>query len=292
MRVLRKSETDARLAAVRTDLVAAKARLAEIDTRRAAALEDSRAFATWSGERQSAATEIDRLEQLIASVIADDEASRKDEAEAAVRKRIVAARKNNAAVAERMRTEYPKLAAQLKALARDVALSQLETNAINRALPEGTPHLQDANNLARGRAAIPRENVSEKTVSLWVRATDGSLMGDQDAIVDVGGIGHLFVNNTRVDCVRREFRSIQYHPEIWCEIPEHFHKHLSLPNCDRQGADFQGHFLIEEHVAALDLDPAKQDKEQRRPVQTELIPTSDWVVPETKPIGEAAAANE
>ena len=111
-----------------------------------------------------------------------------------------------------------------------------------------------------------------------MRANDGTVLGDQDRVVAVDGqkTGHLFVNLGRIDCVRREFRSIAYHPEVWRDIPEHFHMLLRLPNCAGPGVDFDGQFLIEEHVAALNLDPPKPDKKSRRPVQTELTPTGPW----------------
>src|SRR5882672_11148589 len=222
MGLFRKStETDKRVSA---ELAAAKSNLIAIDAREAAALEDSKMFASWSAERQSAATEIDRLERLVAALVASDVASQKNEADAVARKRVDAAQKNNLAVAERLRTEYPKLVAQLKALAKDVAASQIETDAINRALPAEMPSLVDANNLVRACVAIPRQDISEKKLNLWVRATDGGLVGDQDGVVAVDGqTGHLFVNRTRIDCVKREFRSVQYHPEVRREIAEPFH---------------------------------------------------------------------
>jgi hypothetical protein len=189
-----------------------------------------------------------------------------------------------APVAQRM--EGAKLAAALKALARDVAASQVETAAINKLLPDGTPHLMDANNLARGRPAIPRENISEKTLQLWCRATDGGSMGDQDAVVETdAGKGHLVTNGMRIDCVRREFRSVQYHPEVWSEIPEPLHALLRLPNFDRPFVDFDGQFMVEEHVAQVNLDPPKSEAKTRRPTQTELIPVEAWAPPVLKPVG-------
>src|SRR6202022_4061520 len=165
---------------------------------------------------------------------------------------------NNAAIAERLRTDGAKLSSALKALERDVAASQGETAALNRVLPDGMAHLQDANSLARARPAMPREDISEKTLSLWVRATDGSLMGDQDRIVEVDAkSGHLFVNNMRVDCVRRQFKSVPYPPPEWAAVPEAFHAMLRIPNFDRQGVDFDGSRLVEEAVAELHLEPTK-----------------------------------
>jgi hypothetical protein len=282
----RKSEIEKRLDAAKLDVAAARTKLSAIDAREVEALADSAAFATWSAERKQAATEVDRLERLTTALASNEEDRKRHEVEAALQKRVDAAKKNNAAVAERMRMDGAKLAAALKALARDVAASQVETAAINKLLPDGTPHLIDANNLARGRPAIPRENISEKTLQLWCRATDGGLMGDQDAVVEAdAGKGHLVTNGMRIDCVRREFRSVQYHPEIWSEIPEPLHALLRLPNFDRPFVDFDGQFMVEKAVAELNLDPPKADKKARRPVQTELIPTAPWSPLALKPVG-------
>lgn len=286
MGIFRKSENEKKLDTAKTDLAAAKAKLVTIDGRKNDALGSGAAFAAWREEQGEVASEADRLEGLTAALIAGGEAQAKFEAEELLKKRVEAARKNNAAIAERLRTEGAKLTAALKELARDVARSQVETAAVNRLLPAGMPHLADANNIGRGRAAIPRENISEKTIDLWCRATDGGLLGDQDAIVPVDSqTGHLFVNNMRVDCVRREFRSVQYHPEIWSEIPENFHSTLRLPNFDRQGVDFDGQRMVEEHVAALNLDAPKAETKSRRPAQTELIPLEAWAPPVLKPVG-------
>jgi hypothetical protein len=282
----RKSDTEKKTDAAKVDLAAARAKLAAIDAREVEALADSAAFATWSAERKQAATEVDRLERLTTALASNEEDRKRHEVEAALQKRVDAAKKNNAAVAERMRTEGAKLAAALKALARDVAASQVETAAINKLLPDGRPHLIDANNLARGRPAIPRENISEKTLQLWCRATDGGLLGDQDAVVEAdAGKGHLVTNGMRIDCVRREFRSVQYHPEIWSEIPEPLHALLRLPNFDRPFVDFDGQFMVEEHVAQVDLHPPKSETKTRRPIQTELIPVEAWAPPVLKPVG-------
>jgi hypothetical protein len=283
----RKSEIEKRLDAAKLDLAAARAKLAAIDAKEGDALASGTAFAAWSEERKAAATEVDRLERLIAALVVGGEAARQHDADEAFRKRVDVAKKTNEALAERMKTDGVRLAAELKALVRDVAASQIETAAINRIRPDGSPMLQDANNLARGRAAIPRENISEKTIDLWCRATDGGLLGDQDAVVPVDNqrTGHLFVNNIRVDCVRRAFRSVQYHPTEWSEIPEPLHSVTRLPNFDRQGVDFDGQFMVEQHVAALNLDAPKAEKKARRPVQTELIATEAWTPPVLKPVG-------
>jgi hypothetical protein len=286
MGLFRKTDTERKIDAAKVDLAAARAKLAAIDARGDEAAHDSKLFATWSGERQAAAVEVDRQERLIGAITADGEAQKRNEADAALQARINAAKKSSAAVAERLRTEGAKLAAALKALARDVAASQVETAAINKLLPDGTPHLIDANNLARGRPAIPRENISEKTLQLWCRATDGGLLGDQDAVVEAdAGKGHLVTNGMRIDCVRREFRSVQYHPEIWSEIPEPLHALLRLPNFDRPFVDFDGQRMVEEHVAELNLDAPKAETKSRRPAQTELIPLEAWAPPVLKPVG-------
>jgi hypothetical protein len=282
----RKTEIEKRLAAARNELATTQHRLNATAAKETEALADGAAYSTWRAERDAAASEVDRLTRLIAALEAGEETARQHDFDEALRKRIDAAKKNNAAVAERLRTEGAQLSTALKALVREVALSQIETAAINRILPAGVAALADANNLARGRPSVPRKDIEEKTLSLWVRSTDGSLLGDQDAIVAVDATtGHLFVNNSRVDCVRREFRSVQYHPPGWSEIPEPFHALLRIPNFDRLGVDFDGQLMIEEHVAELNLDAPKAEKKTRRPVQTELIPVEPWTPTVMKAVG-------
>jgi hypothetical protein len=76
----------------------------------------------------------------------------------ALLKCIDAAKKNNAPIAERLKTYGVRLSTELQALVRDAAIAQIETVAINRILADYTPMLQDANFLARGRAAVPRRH--------------------------------------------------------------------------------------------------------------------------------------
>jgi hypothetical protein len=285
MVIFRKS--DKKIDAAKAELAAVRVKLDVILSREVASLHDSAAFAIWNEERTAVATEEDRLERLIAALTEGGEAQAKFEAEEALRKRAETAREHNAALSERIRTEGAQLAATMKALARDVAASQVETAAINRALPAGTPPLQDANNLARGRPAVPRQDISEKLIDLWCRATDGGLIGDQDAVVPIDTeTGHLFINRTRLDCVKRTFRSVQYSPEVWLEIPEDFHSTLRIPHFDRQGVDFDGQFMVEQAVAAMNIEP-KAEKKTRRPVQTELIPVEPWTPPVLKPVGSS-----
>src|SRR5258706_13123156 len=154
------------------------------------------------------------------------------DAEEAMRKKVEAARKSNAALAERIRLEGPKLAAALKALARDVALSLIETAALNQQIPPGVPPLRDPDSLARSIPAVPRENISEKLIEMWVRTSDGGLIGNQtDVVSEDGKIGHIQINRSlRVDCVRRKYRSIEYHPEDFPIHAEPFHTLMRLPD--------------------------------------------------------------
>lgn len=288
MGLFRKNEADKKVDAAKVDLAAARAKLVAIDARDVEALANSATFAVWSTERTAAATEVDRLERLVAALVAGDAASKREAEEAPLRARRQAAEKFSAEVAARFRTEYPKLLRSLKSHARDMAVSQVETDRLNRILIErgDIGDLVDANNLARSQPAIPRQDITSKLLQLWVRASDGSLIGDQDAVVEAGdGKGHFIANRMRVDCVRREFKSVQYHPEIWSEIPEPFHVLLSLPNSDGQGAAFEGRWLVEDAVAGISLEPPKADKKARRPVQTEITPTAPWSPPVLKPVG-------
>ncbi|MEH2482025.1 hypothetical protein V1282_005382 [Nitrobacteraceae bacterium AZCC 2146] len=275
----RKSENAKRLDAAKIDVAAARVRAATIAAGEEAALENAATYAAWRTERDTATADVERLEKLIAALTAGGEAQRQHDAEEALRRRIDLARKNNAALAERIKIEGSRLSVELKALIRDAAAATLETDAINKLLPDGTPPLLDPNFIARGRPAVPRKDLEEKVLNLWVRETDGSLIGDQDRVTAVDAdTGNFVVDKQfRVDCVRRKFRSTTYHPVEYAEIPEHLFANVRLPLFDRQGVDFDGARFITEHVAMLEAEPAKLEKKAaRRPTQTELAPVEPY----------------
>jgi hypothetical protein len=285
-------KSDKRLDSARVDFAAAKAKLLAIDAKEVEALGNGASFAAWRDERAAAELELDRLVRLVSALEDGAEAAAKYDAEETFRKRTEAARKNNAEVAGRIKSEGPKLAAALKSLARDVALSQIETAAINRELPLGVPPLRDANFLARSMPAVPRQNVGQKVLEMWVRASDGSLIGNQaDVISEDGRSGHVQLNRTlRIDCVRRRFRKIEYHHEITQTVPEDFHRFIRLPAFDLPGVGFDGSILIEQAVAAINPHaPEPERKESGRFIRTELVELDRWPAPGSSATDEAVA---
>lgn len=158
----RKSENEKRLSATRNELTTAQRRLDVRAAKETEALADGAAYSTWRAGRDADASEVYRLTHLIAALEAGEEAARQYDIDEALRKRVDAARKNSATIAERLKTDGVRLSTELKALARDVATSQVETAAINRLLSDaGMPSLADANNLARGRLQYHPEGWSE-----------------------------------------------------------------------------------------------------------------------------------
>jgi hypothetical protein len=295
MKLFGKSENAKKLASARSDLATAQAALSAINAKENDALGTDSAFSAWRDDRAAAVVKVDRLERLIAALIAGGEVQAKFEAEEALNKRIEAARKNNAEVANRIKSEGPRLAAQLLSLARDAARSQIETGMINRELPPGVLPLRDANFLARTMPTVAREDIAEKVLSMWVRKSNGTLIGDQsDVISEDDKSGYIELNrSTRIDCVRRRFRKIDYHPEIVQSVPENFHQFIRLPVFDLPGIGFDGSVLIEEAVAAIDPDAlvAPERKQSNRYVQTELVPAEDWPAPDTNADDTIAGAN-
>jgi hypothetical protein len=295
----RKSDNEKKLDTAKVDLAAANARLQKVIAAEDASANSADAYAIWRSARDDAEAEVRRLDKLIAAIEAGAEDIRKHEAAELMNKRIVAARKQNEAVAERMRTDGVRLIAEVKALARDIAAACLEARAVNVALPAGVETVVEADFLACGRPGVPRENVSEKIVDLWVFENSGNLIGNQDAVTETADGKGFLVPGTGVgamlgtSCVRRRYRHVSYRPAERPTDPVPFHASLRLPDCDGPAPGFDGSRMVIEAVAALDLDASasvKAERKARRPVQVELIPAEPWAPPALKPPGAGEAA--
>jgi hypothetical protein len=170
---------------------------------------------------------------------------------------------------------------------------------VNAVLPAGVEPVTEADFLALGRPGIRRENVSEKTVELWVYERTGHLIGNQDAVTETADGKGFLVPGTGAaamlgaSCVRRRYRSVSYRPAEPPIDPVPFHASLRLPDCDGPATGFDGSRLVIEAVAALDIDAnpsVRAEKGMRRPVQTELIPAEPWTPPALKLPGAGEAA--
>jgi uncharacterized protein YijF (DUF1287 family) len=112
----KKSDSDKKLDAAKVDLAAANAKLQKVIAAEDAAANSSDMYAQWRSARDDADADVRRLEKLIATIQAGAQALREHEAAEAMNKRIAAARKQNEAVAARLKDDGVRLVAELKAL--------------------------------------------------------------------------------------------------------------------------------------------------------------------------------
>ncbi|MGY3584452.1 hypothetical protein ACVIGB_006489 [Bradyrhizobium sp. USDA 4341] len=285
------SEADKRAEAARVTLKAARAELAAIDAGKAAVQNDSVAFAKWSAQRNAAAVEVERLTGLIETIETDADIARKSEADAAARRRIVEARKDADELADRVRKDGPRIAGELLTLLRDCANQSLAANALNADLPEGEPPIPAADILARDFGTLDREDLSSRTVELWVSETTGVPVGDQDAVQSSDGVvGQFHVPNAafRWRCVKRSFVETEFHPRTLLDWPGDLFRLVRLPRFDDVGVLIDGSSMTIEAMAAMDVAAAiKPTKRPARPVQIEQRP-----VDPTWPPSPAAAPTE
>lgn len=269
------SEADKRCAALQAELAAARRKVSELDTGKAAALADSVAFAKWSTERSAASLEVDRLAGLIETNETEAEAARKAEADAAARREIVAARKASTDLADRIRTDGARIITELLQLAQECASQSLAAKVLNEALPEGEAPIPAADILARDLGAEERKNLRSRETELWVVADDGRIVGDQAAVNSADGItGHLHLAGAgfRWKCLRRKFREVEFHPRSLPDWPGGLYSLIRLPRLDGPGLLFDGATAIPEAVAALDVAAAITPRKKQRPLQIELVP--------------------
>ncbi|MET4043965.1 hypothetical protein [Bradyrhizobium sp. RT6a] len=274
------SEADKHTAALRADLDAARARLAAIDAGKTAAQTDSAAFAKWSTDRSAAALEVDRRSGLIEVHETEAERARRAEADAAARHEIAVARKVAADLADRIRTDGARITTELLQLTRDCARQSLAAKVLNEALPEGETPIPAADILARDFGAEPRKDLRSREKDLWVAATTGEVIGDQDAVVSEDGVRgqvHVFGGSMRWKCLKRRFREVEFHPSSSVDWPGHLFSLIRLPCLDGPGFLFDGSRMILETVADLDVAAAiATRRKQPRPTQIELIPIDPW----------------
>lgn len=290
-------DLEKRLSTAKADLDAARAKLAAITAAGNAASETYISYAKWRSECDEAMIEVGRLEKFIAGFEQEVAEIRRIDGLAAIQKRAAAARKSNAALAERVRVEGAKLSMQLLALIAEVAASEAEADEINRQLPDGDEHVVNADVLARGRGGlIPREVISESTESLWVYERTGALIGDQDRVqASDGGKGFLPASSTDPfegghSCVRRKFKVTKFHPAQHRVTTDSLYRVVQLPRFDGAGnligrywRSSAQHFAEAAGEAASAS--ARPPAPQLRDVETEMTPLEPWGRPASAPVG-------
>jgi len=265
------------LAAARGDVEAAQARLDAVAAGETDASATPERYAQWRDERGAADIELQRVTRRYASLEADLAQQRQADIDRVLQKDIDDRRRGVEALAERMRTDGIRLTREMLKLVRDASALDVEIAAFNRTLPPGYAPLPSPNYVVRSTPTVPREIVSTKEIELWVFEANGSVIGDQDRVQSDDGIaGVIAINRTdHRPCVKRKFVSVSYYPPEPAQIPEPLHRFLRLPNFDGYGLAFDGERLLTEHVAAMDLVPARP--ESRRIAQVDLNPaTEGW----------------
>lgn len=291
MGLFRKSETEKRLNAARADLSGAQSKLSAIVAgEEKALLADGAVYKAWRADRDAAATDVEHQTQLIAVLEAGAEATRRHDADVALRGRISDARKAADELSARIQSEGRRIAAELRQLMRDAAVSTMNTMELNSILPEGEAPVPVADFLARDTAVLPRVDIRSEEVALWVRRDNGILVGDQDNVQpNDDGTGHFDANGGRFQCVKRRFRSTTFHPGIAGDHPGHLFARVRLPNFDAPGLSFDGSLMTIEAVAAMEVEPKRPPSGSRRTVETELTPLDPWPLPGMPSEAERAA---
>lgn len=276
----RKSEIEARLNEARTTLVNAEEAKQLLEAREGAAIASSSSdYAAWKAERDANETEIDRLTKLIVILEAEIAAATEAEADNNIRKRYEAQLKANAGLAKRIRADLTKANEILLALIRDVSAAAIEDASINGGLPDDLAPLVSAEQMARGKAALPRKDIATENLMLWVRSDSGYLVGDQDRVEDQGeGRGVLRTGMGWHNCRQQMYRSISFNPAERAEMPQSMFRTIRLPLADRPGLAWDGERVRSARDSLLALDVPRGENKQR-PVETELV-----LVPHAAPI--------
>jgi hypothetical protein len=267
----------ARLDQARADLQTVNNELIALEGEKADASGSRDAFEQWRSDHATATAEKERLllrielleKELARTSALDDEDER--------RKRYAAKEIENAKLAQRIQTDLAKANAILANLLHDVAKSVAEDQAINANLPDGLASLVSADFLARARAALPRQEITRERVWLWVRADNRALIGDQDAVEDLGE-GRGIIKPPHVPpirCMRFLFEEVRHHPAQAGERALPLWQ-MRLLQPDGPGVAFDGSDLRQPREVLMALRAMQAATEPReRPVETEIVPLGE-----------------
>ena len=194
-----------------------------------------------------------------------------------------AQRQANEALARRIRAEGGPAIEKLLELACDVATASMVDATLNSALPDAEK-IVSADVLARLRVPTPRENLSEKAVSVWCFAANGTVIGNQGDVVPTrdGSTGFIRGSQHRTQAVRRKFKSITYLEAESRQPLVPFFAALRLPSPVGPGLvwDPRDGLSAEGAIEMLDRRTAIAERE----TLTELVPIEPFV-PQTDSTG-------
>ncbi|EKS34343.1 hypothetical protein [Afipia broomeae] len=279
----KKTEIESRLNEARATLASAEEAKLPLAAREGAAIASSLSdYAGWKAERDANETELERLSKLIANLEAEFAAATEAESDSNIRKRYDAQQKANAILAKRIRADLTKANDVLLALIRDVSVAAVEDAKINGCLPDDLVPLVSAEQLARGKVAMPRKDLGTENILLWVKNDNGHLLGDQDSVEDQGeGRGVLRTGAGWHVCRQQLYRSVSFNPAERAEIPQSLFKAVRLPFPDRPGFAWDGDRLRSARDCLAKLS-ARNDATTERPIETELV-----FLPHAAPIAAA-----
>lgn len=268
----KKTEIESRLNEARAMLTSAEEAKQSLAAREGAAVASSSGdYAEWKSEWDANETELDRLRKLVACREGDLAVAAEAEADSNIRKRYDAQIKANASLAKRIRADLTKANDLLLALIRDVSAAAVEDASINDGLPDDLVPLVGAEQLARGKAAMPRKDIGTENLMLWVRSDNGHLIGDQDSVEDQGeGRGVLRTGAGWHVCRQQLYRSVSFNPAERAEVPQSLFKAVRLPFPDRPGFAWDGERLRSARDCLAKLS-ARNDATIERPIETELV---------------------
>jgi hypothetical protein len=270
-----------RIEAARAQQETVEAKLASLNSTEAAASQSTAAYVQWRADCDRQSMERERLAKLIEALEAEIVSRDVADVEATLRARYAEKLKINFDLAKQIKKELTRAREILFPLLRAVAAAAQEDMAINSKLPEDLHPLASANHLARGKSELPRTEISNNKIWLWTRADGGHLIGDQDAVEDLGNGRGRLRHGSRLPCVQALFEKREYHPRepmvhatpLW---------HMRIPYGDAPGG-FDGSLISDPRRAIAALDQAVRGPEADRPVEIELRPIPS--------IGDAANAD-
>ncbi|MEH2508566.1 hypothetical protein V1290_007377 [Bradyrhizobium sp. AZCC 1578] len=258
---------------VRAALAAIETELAALEVAKSEAARDQALFNEWRTKYAAATAERERLVALIEVLEAEAAIAEVKAADDTLRKRHADRKAVNVKLAARIKADIAKANAILLALVRDVAQSAVEDAEINAALPDDLERLAPADLIARGRPGLDRQEVKKTRVWLWTTPT-GTIIGDQDSVVDLGnGRGRTGEGTYYTRCVAALFDQIEYHPAEQAERPQPLWQ-MRLPRPDGPGFAFDGTNLSypDQVIDALAKAERAAKETRERPVEIELRP--------------------
>lgn len=260
----------------RTELIENENSLATLAEAKGEASKAGReAFAQWKDDSDWRTMEKDRLTVLIEEL--SREVANEDAAEASARLRETYKRRRaaNGELANRIVNELSRINSETLALLREIATAAIEDVTINAALPDDLEPLVSAHVLARAHPGRARQELSSKRLSLWVRSDNGAVVGDPDAVEDVGngrGVIRRMAPLPNIRCHKASFEQISFHPAEAPIRPIALWK-MRLADAKGPGFIFDGSELTHPSQVLAALDRAAQIGEPRdRPIETEVRP--------------------